>query len=125
MTDSLAWLIDTNVVSEMMRPRPEPQVAAFLDSIEHEGVGIASVTVWEILDGIGRLFPAGDEQTLLDDLTIYSTNCSTTASWNGPWRTPGRVHGSWRTSVAAANLLTTTFPMPFSLPWPRRAISPW
>jgi len=29
MTTPLAWLIDTNVVSEMMRPR----VAAFLDSI--------------------------------------------------------------------------------------------
>ena len=75
MTGSLAWLIDTNVVSEMMRPRPEPQVAAFLDSIEHEGLGIASVTVWEILDGIGRLSPgrrradlAGRFDDLLDEL---------------------------------------------------------
>ena len=55
MTAPLAWLIDTNVVSEMMRPRPEPHVAAFLDSIAEEGLGLASVTVWEILDGIGRL----------------------------------------------------------------------
>lgn len=55
MTAALAWLIDTNVVSEMMRPRPEPRVAAFLDSIESEGLGLASITVWEILDGIGRL----------------------------------------------------------------------
>ena len=57
MTASLAWLIDTNVVSEMMRPRPEPRVAAFLDSIAEEGLGLASVTVWEVLDGIGRLAP--------------------------------------------------------------------
>ena len=64
MTGPLAWLIDTNVVSEMMRPHPEPQVAAFLDSIEQEGVGIASVTVWEILDGIGRL-PPGRRRTSL------------------------------------------------------------
>ena len=28
MTAPLAWLIETNVVSEMMRPRPEPRVAA-------------------------------------------------------------------------------------------------
>ena len=55
MTPPLAWLIDTNVVSEMMRPAPEPRVAAFLDSIESEGLGLASITVWEILDGIGRL----------------------------------------------------------------------
>ena len=55
MTAPLAWLIDTNVVSEMMRPRPEPRVAAYLDSIADDGLGLASVTVWEILDGIGRL----------------------------------------------------------------------
>ncbi len=55
MNTLLAWLIDTNVVSEMMRPRPEPCVAAFLDSIADEGLGLASVTVWEILDGIGRV----------------------------------------------------------------------
>ena len=50
----LAWLIDTNVVSEMMRPRPEDRVAAFLDSIADEGLGLAPVTVWEVPDGIGR-----------------------------------------------------------------------
>ncbi len=55
MTAQLGWLIDTNVVSEMMRPHPEPTVAAFLDSIEGEGIGLASITAWEILDGIGRL----------------------------------------------------------------------
>lgn len=57
MTAPIAWLIDTNAVSEMMRPRPEPKVAAFLDSIEGEGIGLASIIVWEILDGIGRLAP--------------------------------------------------------------------
>ena len=57
MTTPLAWLIDTNVVSEMMRPQPEPRVTAFLDSIADEGLGLASITVWEVLDGIGRLPP--------------------------------------------------------------------
>ena len=75
MTAPLTWLIDTNVVSEMMRPRPEPGVAAFLDSVADEGVGLSSISVWEILDGIGRL-PAGRRrdslldrfQDLLDEL---------------------------------------------------------
>lgn len=58
MTASLAWLIDANVVSEMMRPRPEPGVAHFLDSVADEGLGLSSISVWEILDGIGRL-PSG------------------------------------------------------------------
>ncbi len=55
MTVRLAWLVDANTVSEMMRPRPDPKVASFLDSVADEGLGIASVTVWEILNGIGWL----------------------------------------------------------------------
>lgn len=57
MTAPLAWLLDANVISEMMRPEPEPRVVAFLDSIADGELGIASVTVWEILDGIARLAP--------------------------------------------------------------------
>ena len=64
MTAPLAWLLDTNVVSEMMRPRPEPRVAAFLDSVAREGLGLATVTIWEVLDGIGRL-PAGRRRNTL------------------------------------------------------------
>ncbi len=66
MTAPLAWLIDTNVVSEMMRPWPQPRVAAFLDSIADEGLGLASVTIWEVLDGIGRLDPGQRRRGLAD-----------------------------------------------------------
>ena len=66
MTAPLAWLVDTNVVSEMMRPRPEPRVVAFLDSIAGEGLGLSSVTVWEVLDGIGRLAPGRRRHGLAD-----------------------------------------------------------
>ena len=50
-----AWLIDTNVLSEMMRPNPERRVAGFLDKIAAEGIGLSCITAWEILNGIGRL----------------------------------------------------------------------
>ena len=66
MTAPLAWLIDTNVVSEMMRPQPEPRVAAFLDGIEADGIGLASIPVWEVLDGIGRLAPGKRRRGLAD-----------------------------------------------------------
>ncbi|MCY4151658.1 MAG: hypothetical protein OXE94_05410 [Aestuariivita sp.] len=49
-----------------MRPRPEPRVAAFLNSIADEGFGISTITVWEILDGIGRL-EVGRRRTNLGD----------------------------------------------------------
>ena len=75
MTISVAWLLDANVVSEMMRPYPDPAVAEYLDRIAEEGMGLASVTVREILNGIGRLDPgrcrndlADRFQDLLDDL---------------------------------------------------------
>ena len=57
MTAQIGWLLDTNVVSEMMRPRPEPRVADTLDTIAEAGIGLGSVTVWEILNGIGKADP--------------------------------------------------------------------
>ena len=70
-----AWILDANVVSEMMRPAPEPRVARFLDGIAAEGIGLSAVTVWEILNGIGRLEPGRRREDLterfrgiLDDL---------------------------------------------------------
>ena len=61
MTLPIAYLLDTNVVSEMMRPNPMSAVAEFLDAVAKEGIGLATITVWEILDGIGRL-PAGQRR---------------------------------------------------------------
>ena len=111
MTEPLAWLADTNVVSEMMRPRPEPRVAAFLDSIEGEGLGLASITVWEILDGIGRLV-AGT--VLPNGSRIFLMSCSRTGSSTGPLPMPGRARGSWKTSVAAESRSTIMSRTPFS-----------
>ena len=51
----MSCLLDTNVVSEMMRPHPEPRVARFLDTIADGGLHVSAITVWEILNGIGRL----------------------------------------------------------------------
>ncbi len=66
MTAPVAWLLDTNTISEMMRPKPEPQVAKFLDRIAGEGIGLASITVWEILNGIGRLDPGRRRDDLVE-----------------------------------------------------------
>ena len=75
MRQIVAYLLDANVVSEMMRPTPEPRVAAFLDRIDEGGIGLASITVWEVLDGVGRLDPGKQRddlaerfQGVLDDL---------------------------------------------------------
>lgn len=58
MTEPTNWILDTNVVSEMMRSNPETRVARFLDKIAPEGIGLTVVTVWEIYNGIGQLEPS-------------------------------------------------------------------
>ena len=60
----MSWLLDTNVVSEMMRPHPDHRVGQFLDGIASQGLHVSAITVWEILNGIGRL----DSQPRREDL---------------------------------------------------------
>ncbi|TIV85982.1 MAG: type II toxin-antitoxin system VapC family toxin, partial [Mesorhizobium sp.] len=49
---------DTNVVSEVMRPRPNPAVLAWLDDQVAETLYLSSITLAEVLFGIEAM-PAG------------------------------------------------------------------
>ena len=60
-------LLDTNVVSELMRPAPEPKVLAWLDAQPEADVWISAVTVGEIRLGIG-LLPDGKRKERLAGL---------------------------------------------------------
>jgi predicted nucleic acid-binding protein len=51
-------LLDTNVLSELMRAVPEPRVVRWLDSCADEDVWVSAVTAAEILLGI-QLLPKG------------------------------------------------------------------
>jgi toxin FitB len=48
-------ILDTNVVSELMRPAPEPAVAAWLRRHRTGRLATTAVTVAEIRYGLGRL----------------------------------------------------------------------
>lgn len=48
-------LLDTNVVSEAMKPEPHPAVRDWLDAQTAETLHLSSVTVAELLFGIGAL----------------------------------------------------------------------
>jgi predicted nucleic acid-binding protein len=54
-------LLDTNVVSELMRPVPEPKVLEWLDAQPAADVWISAVTVGEIRLGIA-LLPDGQRK---------------------------------------------------------------
>ncbi|KFL31315.1 plasmid stability protein StbB [Devosia riboflavina] len=57
-------LLDTNVVSEGMKPQPDPAVRDWLDAQAAETLYLSSVTVAELLYGIGVL-PDGQRKTRL------------------------------------------------------------
>lgn len=65
MTSRLSWLLDTNVAFELMRARTDRRVARFLSRIANEQVGLAAISVWEVLNGIRKL-PAGRRRSALD-----------------------------------------------------------
>jgi toxin FitB len=63
------WLLDTNVLSELRRPRPEPKVVAFVATRPLESLYISSVTLAEIRFGIELVADASRRAELNDWLT--------------------------------------------------------
>lgn len=57
-------LLDTNVVSEAMKPDPAPAVRAWLDAQAAETLYLSSVTIAELMFGVGAL-PAGRRRDML------------------------------------------------------------
>jgi predicted nucleic acid-binding protein len=57
-------VLDTNIVSELMRPKPAPEVIDWLNSVTGEQIFITSVTVAEMLYGIVRM-PTGRHKATL------------------------------------------------------------
>jgi predicted nucleic acid-binding protein len=57
-------VLDTNVVSEAMKPEPHPAVRAWLNEQAAQTLYLSSVTLAELLFGIGVL-PAGKRRDML------------------------------------------------------------
>ena len=57
-------ILDTNVVSEAMKPEPNPVVRAWLNDQAAETLYLSSVTLAELLFGIAAL-PSGKRKTML------------------------------------------------------------
>jgi toxin FitB len=62
----VSFLLDTNVVSEWVRPRPEPRVAGWLGEVDEDRVFISVVTLAELRHGVERLL-ASRRKERLDD----------------------------------------------------------
>lgn len=60
------WLLDTNILSELRRPKPEPKVVAFIAAQPLESLYVSTVTFAEIRFGIELLPDAGRRSELND-----------------------------------------------------------
>ncbi|MCW5631903.1 MAG: type II toxin-antitoxin system VapC family toxin [Rubrivivax sp.] len=64
------WLLDTNVISELRRLRPEPRVVAFVAGQPLEALYVSAVTLAEIRFGIEQVADAGRRAALQDWLQL-------------------------------------------------------
>lgn len=73
----MPYLLDTNVVSELRKSRPDRRVAAWFASVPDDSVHLSVLVIGEIRQGVERLRPRDpDRARALDDwlrtlLTIY------------------------------------------------------
>ena len=65
----MPWLLDTNILSELRRPRPEPNVVGFVAGCPLHQLYISVVTLAEIRFGIELIGEAGRRAALYDWLT--------------------------------------------------------
>jgi predicted nucleic acid-binding protein len=63
------WLLDTNILSELRRLRPEPRVLSFISNQRAEGLFVSAVTFAEIRFGIESLADLEHRAKLNDWLT--------------------------------------------------------
>lgn len=63
------WLLDTNILSELRRPKPEANVVAFVSQQPLELLYVSSVTFAEIRFGIERVEEPRQRAELIDWLT--------------------------------------------------------
>jgi hypothetical protein len=59
-------LVDTNVLSEVMRSEPDAIVVSWMDSWKKSEIGVTAISVAEILYGIGMLTKGKRKQRLLE-----------------------------------------------------------
>lgn len=61
----MSFLLDTNVISEWVKPRPHMGVITWLEEVDEDRVFLSVVTLTELRYGIERLAP-GRRRSLLD-----------------------------------------------------------
>src|SRR5215472_9103777 len=67
----MPWLLDTNILSEIRRPKPEPKVLSFIAACPLDELYISTVTLAELPFGIERL-DAGERRDELNRWLMHT-----------------------------------------------------
>jgi tRNA(fMet)-specific endonuclease VapC len=59
------YILDTNVISELVAPEANPGVVAWIDSVEPESVFLSVITIGELMKGIEKLPKSKRKKTLV------------------------------------------------------------
>jgi len=62
----LSFLLDTNVISESAKPRPDAGVLSWLATVNEDEVFLSVITLAELRHGVERM-PAGARRSALDE----------------------------------------------------------
>ena len=94
----MSFLLDTNVVSEIARPRPDKAVLAWFDSVGDERLYLSVLSLGEIRKGVDRLPPSERRARLTAWLE------QDLPGWFGPRLLPidGPVADRWGRVLAAS-----------------------
>ncbi len=91
----MVYLLDTNVISELMRPEPSPAVLAWIDGAGVEGLALSAVSRWEIRYGLA-LLPEGKRR---DDLALRFDGLVADSGWSMSKRKVGACHAGSASSA--------------------------
>ncbi len=65
----MSYLLDTNVISELVSPRPAPSVTNWIESLDPESVFLSVITIGELKRSIEKLSDSRRKKRLADWLT--------------------------------------------------------
>jgi predicted nucleic acid-binding protein len=65
----MSFLLDTNVISELVAPKPNPSVTRWLEGLDQESIFLSVITIGELKRGIEKLPDSKRKKTLSEWLT--------------------------------------------------------
>jgi tRNA(fMet)-specific endonuclease VapC len=67
----MRYILDTNIISELVKKKPNRRVAAWIDDLDADSVYLSVLSIGEVCKGIERLPPSSRKEQLTNWLHDY------------------------------------------------------